>query len=78
MSQPHLHTKIHVEGNREILEKLQLITEKSSKVQVGTCFVSCLGTNHEQWANMLELKSIHNYFKSSHCGEITLYLDRIH
>ena len=47
-------------------------------VQGSTCFVSCVGTNNEQWANMLELKSINNYFKSSNRGKSTVYLDRIH
>ena len=45
-----------------------------AKNQPSTCFVPCFRTNQD----MCELKSINNYFKSTHCGQITVYLDRIH
>ena len=49
-----------------------------TRCRVSTCFVIHAGTNQEQLANMLDLKSMNHYFKSNHHGKITVYLDRIH
>ena len=67
--------------DRPIFSKINLKEAPTDNNDIGQSvgehvFVKHVGTNHEQWVNMLELKSINNYFRSSHHGEITLYLDR--
>ena len=41
-------------------------------------FCNTCWNQSRQLANMFDIKYINNYFKSSHCGKITVYLDRIH
>ena len=42
------------------------------------CFFKEFGTNQEPSTSGTPNKIIINYFKSSNCGKVTVYLDRIH
>ena len=62
------------------IDKTYLCCEGFKKISTNNRGISQRtdGTNGASWNQSVNFKSINNYFKSSHHGKITVYLDKVH